>query len=555
MADETREGDVYRRLLEKLEEARQALGGQVFDVLGKLQFEGRPLRDLLIEAIRYGDQPDVRARLTLAIEDGVDRPHLEGLIEDRALAHDVMDSSRVARVREEMERAEARRLQPHYIESFFLEAFKRLGGAVRQREPRRYEITHVPAPVRNRDRQIGTGDPVLSRYERITFEKDLIAPPGQPLAAFVCPGHPLLDAVIDLTLERHRDLLKRGTILVDEQDPGMSPRVLFTLEHTITDASLLPSGDRRTISRRMLYVEMDAEGHARQLQYAPYLDYRPLAPDEPAMADLLARPECAWITRALEQKAPEPRHRERRARARRRGARPPPRVDREDPGRREGSADEGDHLLGPSRRAAEAPGAGREGWRQAQLAGGPSARRRPPDAAPGTSRRAGPRGQVSALPPVVLGGLVVVPLGLFAAMTGRPLSTHPVETQASAARARAAVMAAERALGFEPTDREFEQLGYDIESRVPGTGRLRFLEVKGRVTGADTVTVTKNEILTSFNKPEDFILAMVEFLDGERHQVHYLRRPFERSGVTTDFNGASVNFPFGDLLERAEPPR
>ena len=96
VAEETREGDVYRRLLEKLEEARQALGGQVFDVLGKLQFEGRPLRDLLIEAIRYGDQPEVRARLTRAIEHGVDRPHLEGLIEERALAHDAMDSSRVA---------------------------------------------------------------------------------------------------------------------------------------------------------------------------------------------------------------------------------------------------------------------------------------------------------------------------------------------------------------------------------------------------------------------------------------------------------------------------
>jgi superfamily II DNA/RNA helicase len=72
VAEETREGDVYRRLLEKLEEARKALGGQVFDVLGKLQFEGRPLRDLLIEAIRYGDQPEVRARLTRAIEHGVD---------------------------------------------------------------------------------------------------------------------------------------------------------------------------------------------------------------------------------------------------------------------------------------------------------------------------------------------------------------------------------------------------------------------------------------------------------------------------------------------------
>ena len=303
VAGETREGDVYRRLLEKLEEARQALGGQVFDVLGKLQFDSRPLRDLLIEAVRYGDQPEVRARLTSVIEHSVDRPHLESLIEDKALAHDVMDSSRVARIREEMERADSRRLQPHYIESFFLEAFKRLGGTVRQRETRRYEVTHVPAPVRNRDRQIGRGDPVSPRYERITFEKELIMPPGQPLAAFVCPGHPLLDAALDLTLERHRDLLKRGTVLVDERDPGTNPRVLFTLEHSMQDAILLPSGERRTISRQMLYVEMDAEGHASHLHYAPYLDYRPLAEGEPSVADLLARPECSWITRGLEQKA------------------------------------------------------------------------------------------------------------------------------------------------------------------------------------------------------------------------------------------------------------
>jgi SNF2 family DNA or RNA helicase len=185
VAEETREGDVYRTLLEKLEQARQSLGGQVFDVLGRLQFEGRSLRELLIEAVRYGDRPDVQARLTFAVADAARRSHLQELLEERALAHDVMDASRVARVREDMERAEARRLQPHYVESFFLEAFNQLGGTVRQRESRRYEVTHVPAPVRNRDRLIGTGEPVLPRYERIAFEKHLIAPQGQPLAAFM----------------------------------------------------------------------------------------------------------------------------------------------------------------------------------------------------------------------------------------------------------------------------------------------------------------------------------------------------------------------------------
>jgi hypothetical protein len=116
-------------------------------------------------------------------------------------------------------------------------------------------------------------------------------------------------------------------------------------------------------------------------------------------------------------------------------------------------------------------------------------------------------------------------------------------------------MEVERALGFEPIDREFDKLGYDIESRIvagPDKGRLRFIEVKGRVTGADTVTVTKNEILTSLNKPDDFILAMVEFLDGDTHHVHYLRRPFQRE---PDFGVTSVNYNFAELLARAGEPR
>ena len=119
VADATREGDVYRKLLEKLEQARQALGGQVFDVLGKLMFEDggkvMSLRDLLIEAIRHGEKPEVKAFLTTVLDTTLDRSHLQDLLEERALAHDAMDASKVQRIRADMERADARRLQPHYI--------------------------------------------------------------------------------------------------------------------------------------------------------------------------------------------------------------------------------------------------------------------------------------------------------------------------------------------------------------------------------------------------------------------------------------------------------
>ncbi|MBX9829555.1 MAG: DUF3883 domain-containing protein [Xanthobacteraceae bacterium] len=552
VADETREGDVYRRLLEKLEQARTALGGQVFDVLGKLQFDGKPLRELLIEAIRYGERPEIRARLEQAVSDAFDPSQLQDLLEERAIAVDTMDASRVQRIREDMERADARRLQPHYIEAFFLEAFARLGGTVRAREGRRFEVTNVPAPVRNRDRLIGRGEPVLPRYERIAFDKAQIAPQGQAPAAFVCPGHPLLDATIDLTLERNRDLLRRGTILVDERDLGTQPRMLFYLEHAIQDGSRTRTGERRTVSKRLLFVEIGADGTARHLQYAPYLDYRPLKDDEPAVAEILARPEAAWIAKELED----------RARAHAIASVVP-----------EHLAEVRSHkiaLLDKTEAAVKERLTKEIGYwdhrsevlKEAERAGKPNARinsaeaRRRADELQGRLQRRleeiAEERQLAPLPPVVLGGLLVIPAGLVAEMAGgrTPEMRAMADTQAAGAKARAIVMAVERGLGFVPVDREVEKLGYDVESAVPGTGKLRFIEVKGRITGADTITVTKNEILYSLNKPDDFILAIVEF-DGDDHRVHYVRNPFK---AHPDFHAASVNYTMRELIALGGAP-
>ena len=554
VADQTREGEVYRTLLDKLEEARKALGGQVFDVLGKVMFEGKPLRELMIEAVRYGEQPDVRSRLHNVVSGAFDRGRLQDLVEEKALAHDAMDASKVYRIREDMERADARRLQPHYIESFFLEAFRLLGGTARQRETRRYEVSHVPSTIRNRDRLIGLGDPVLTRYERVVFEKHLIQPQGQPLAAFVCPGQPLLDSTLDLVLERHRDLLRRGAILVDENDPGTSPRVLFYLEHAIQDAHLTRSGERRVISKKMLYVELDAAGNTRHLHYAPYLDYRPLKDGEPSAESLLARPECGWISSGLEDKALT--HaistvvQEHLAEVRQRRIELIAKTEAAVKDRLTKEINYWDHRA--------------EALREQEQAGKPNARLNSNEARKRADLLQGRlekrleelklEAQISPLPPVVLGGLLVVPVGLLNFITGGtpvPHDNAPQDTQTSAARARQIIMEVERTLGFDPVDRELEKLGYDIESRIPGTGRLRFIEVKGRITGAATLTVTRNEILYSLNKPDDFILAIVEFLSDTEYRVHYVRNPFQRE---PDFGVTSVNYDFSELLAKGGTP-
>lgn len=420
-------------------------------------------------------------------------------------------------------------------------------------EARRYEIRHVPAVIRNRDRLIGIVEPVLPRYERIMFEKTLLSPQGQSPAAFVCPGHPLLDAVIDLTLERHRDLLKRGAVLVDEKDAGKDPRILFYIEHAVQDASLTRQGERRVVSRQMLYVEIDIKGEARHIHYAPYLDYRPLRDTEPSTEEILKHPACAWIERDLEKKArahavshvvPEHLAEVKAGRI--------PLIEKTEAAVKERLTKEityWDHRT--------------EELKLREQAGKPSDRLNSGEArkrADLLQARLHKRleelsleKRISPLPPVVLGGVLVLPMGLIDEMMGRQprAAVHPADTQASAARARAIVMDVERELGFGPVDREFEKLGYDIESRVPGTGKLRFIEVKGRVTGASTLTVTRNEILYSLNKPEDFILAVIEFMDADSHKVHYIRQPFQKE---PDFGVTSVNYDFAELLGRAEVP-
>jgi hypothetical protein len=130
------------------------------------------------------------------------------------------------------------------------------------------------------------------------------------------------------------------------------------------------------------------------------------------------------------------------------------------------------------------------------------------------------------------------------------LATQQEARERVEALAMQAVMTAERALGFEPRDVSDLKCGYDIESRDP-RGHLRMIEVKGRVRGAGTVTVTKNEILVSLNKPEAFILALVE-VDGLTTAARYVRRPFQRE---PDFGATSVTYDLAELIARAEAPR
>jgi hypothetical protein len=300
----------------------------------------------------------------------------------------------------------------------------------------------------------------------------------------------------------------------------------------------------------MQFVEMREDGTMRSGGFAPYLDYRPLSGDEEALVAPLM--EETWLREDLESKAVSyaisslvPEHFE-EVRKRREAQ-----VDKTRQAVHERLTTEINYWDNRAEELRLQEEAGRQPRMNPEMA-----RRRRDELIARLQKRMkelDDERRLSRTPPVIVGGALVVPVGWLRRMRGESapsLAVSAEERRRIERLAMDAVMKAERALGYEPRDVSADKVGYDVESLVPEEGRLRFIEVKGRAAGADTITVTKNEVLTALNKPDDFWLAVVE-IEGDAATPRYVRNPFQRE---PDFGVASLNYMIKDLLLRAEEP-
>ena len=441
-----------------------------------------------------------------------------------------------------------------------MEAFKSLGGRIRNREAGRYEIISVPYAVRSRDMVIGAGQPVLNRYERICFDKKFCTVQGQPQAELICPGHPLLNAIIHLIREKSADVMKRGAILVDDSDYSTNAKLLFYIEDSVQDGVLVDDKKRRTISKHIHFVEIMADGRASTAGYAPYLDYRAVNEAEYDVIRAWANAQ-SWLSRDVEAVAKGyavehlvPAHfaevkQRREAMLNKTAKAVKDRLTAEiqywdyraiDLKEKEAAGKTNNKLnsMLAERRAEELQN--RMISRLAEIE---------------RERR------ISPMPPVVTGGALVIPRGLL-----HQLMPHSAadsfghgDRQAVEYAAMDAVMQIEKAMGYRPKDVSATKCGYDIESFVPENLRgaegnvLRFVEVKGRKKGADTVTVTRNEILCGLTNPEQFILAIVE-VDGMCTNTVYLKNPFTSIPMMASHGVLYAKAGVVHLLERADLP-
>ena len=522
VAKDTREGDVFTRLLSKIEQMSVAYNGNLFNVLGDDDaFQERSLRDLLIEAIRYGDRPEVKAKLDRIIDAGV-RDGLDEMLAEKALHPEMFSALDLDEVRARMEKARERRLQPGYIAAFFLPAFERLGGQVRKREKGRYEITRVPTRVIDIARRLNRWAPVADQYERITFELHLTHPEGQLPATLIAPGQPLLHAVIEATIEDLGAALRHGTVLVDRSSQQAEvPALMYTVEQRITNSA--PGTD--TVSHHFDYPVLEPDGTVTVSATPPYLDYDAPQPGEASAITSILNDE--WVKGNHEKtvransyrSGMQPRMEEIRARLEIEVARTGKQV--------------------KERLLAEINHWDREYNRLEDL------ERRGHELALHT--------KLVAVPGVIRSAALIVPSRFIAAESGQEAPARTRATEEVERRAVEAVLVAERAIGRNPVEMPRNNPGYDIRS-TDDEGRIHYIEVKGRIEGADTFAITTNEVTFAQTQGERHRLALVQVSpDGPEHdELRYVTDAFahlEPSSITR-----SCNEEWRDYRNRGGPP-
>ena len=554
---DTREGQVFERLLEKLEHEAQTLGGQVFDILGSA-LDATSLKDLLLQAIKYENSDEAKNWMKQKIDSDLDTEKLKKLLAEQSNFQQTLSPEMVYRIKDEMDRAEARKLQPCFVRAFFQGAIQSLGGEMRSCGNGRWRIPHVPAAIRDKAKAINSRRPVASKYDYVCFDKESIRPaPNAPEAAFLHPGHPFVAAVTKLVGEEKGKLLKSGAVMVDPADEGTDPALLFLIDHTVA-----AGGERKTLSRRLQFVRLNSKGEASYAGWAPHLDLK--APGAMALEIAAKLKQEPWLKDDLERKAADY------------ATEHVVKAHYEEVSKRQNESL--DKLLAGVQssltkamsfyqkkyvgflKESKQPDA-----TNAAIASAEQMRRKVDELKSRLNSRlaeiADARNVVS-LAPTVLGGILVIPQGLVDKENGAAqIATYAVD---AAARKKVemlamnAVMETEKALGNTVVDVSADKCGWDITSRYPVPTSKdapiredRHIEVKGRVKGATDVIMTCNEISYAVNQVDKFILALV-LVDGDKTEGPYYIRNIWQNEL--NFGVEHEAYKIADLMTKAEKP-
>lgn len=507
VATNTREGAVFQLLEEKIRVIGKSL--TLFDVLGE-ELPGVPLRKLMVDALRYNESPEVRARLMKSAENYVEEYRRERELLQGALAHDVMDLSEIQEVNDKVSRQEPSRLHPWFVQGFLIQALRHHKVKVKETGKGRFEIGHVPLQIR---RHAPEGHELAERYRRLCFDAEYLEIAKAPDAELLHTTHPLAHAVSALMLE-DSSLLRRGALLVDETGSIDEPTAVFMVRISIRN------GKEEEVAGEANFIAVDRNGNAHQVGQPPWLEFRPTADAERARTLNLLNETWLLQDEAIEKAQRFATSHLARALLVRTSERQKDRINRE---RQEVSATQ-KQLIRHEEKNIDAArldeaNARDEGLRN--LAGG---RRVQAELRQDEHRQIlddrlkdlNLQEHLSVQQPIISTAVLVLPQHMVSDTSAMP----PLRERQRLAIRR--VLEAEGALGNKATDSGQGRHVFDIESR-DAAGNLRFIKVRSYPEGASHIMLTQNELVAALNSPERFLLALVKVRDDHASDPRYLR--------------------------------
>ena len=212
VAEDTREGKVLIKILEKLDEIREALGSdKVFDVIGEI-FQTKNLYQLILDSVSNAKTLD---EIINEIDIKVDEEYV-GKIKDvlgESLATKYIDYTKIKEI---TQKAKEYRLVPEYVEGFFKKAFEKIGGEFSIKKDGFIKIDSIPYEIKqisnesNLKLQYGK---LMKSYPKATFDKEKAF--KNPDAEFISFRHPLLEALIEYINKNYENELKKGAVFED----------------------------------------------------------------------------------------------------------------------------------------------------------------------------------------------------------------------------------------------------------------------------------------------------------------------------------------------------
>ena len=288
VASNTREGQVLKKLLTKLDVIREQLGDdRVYDVIQDV-LKGVSL-DSIISSVLNGQESDLDLFIDKDAKDLGDLFSQSIRNQDKSIAHSSVDYKDARRLKED---SDEKRLQPIYIRLFFERAFKYLGGKYDEIADGIFQITYIPDIIvsRLKEQYRIYAENLTSLYfffDKAKFLEYQNSTAQYGKAHYINPGNALFDCLIDTVRDSFRDEMLKGTVLVSPEDKH--PYFAFFVKNQIQDNRPTQSGEPNISNELLTLICQNEDGVFQQTSPAKLLDLCPpvefakeIVPPEPA---------------------------------------------------------------------------------------------------------------------------------------------------------------------------------------------------------------------------------------------------------------------------------